>query len=338
MKEKIFSLADKILSLFPLSWETRRKISNFANLFFLTLKEGSKHTIRCDILFKNSLSFVENYLFKKDSNEKILNLKRNLDPDSQNLIDKIIKRQEYIFTHSILDDRLIFDAGELKEQRLIHFLRRNKNTYSSMRLCPESFYYHNGLKILPKEVLATLKDKDVIDGGAYIGDSAVIFSEEYSFGKIYSFEPDRYSYVKLKENIAKYKMKNVIPVNKGIASEEGKVNFEIQGLSSAISLEGSEEIEVTTVDKFVESSGPDVAVGLIKFDIEGFEFDGMIGSLDTIKKFRPVLLISIYHTGKDFFDIKPYLENLNLGYKFMIRKINPYNPIIETMLIAYVAD
>lgn len=324
-----------MLSLFPLSWETERRISNFANLLYLAFKKGGRYTLRCESYFSCSLNFAENYLFKKDLNEKIANLKKDLDADSQNLVDKIIKRQKYIFTHSILDNGLIFDLDELREQKRVHSFCRKTNTYSGMGLLPESFYYHNGLKIVPKDVLAKIKGKDVIDGGAFLGDSAVIFSKEYLFKNIYSFEPDRYNYIKLKENIAKYKMENVIPVSKGISSEEGKVKFEVQGTASSISSKGSEEIEVTSIDKFVENNGSNIDIGLIKFDIEGSEFDGIIGSLSTIKKFRPVLFISIYHTGKDFFEIKPLLESLGLGYKFIIKKINPNSPVREIMLVAY---
>jgi FkbM family methyltransferase len=336
MKEKIFSLSYKIVSLLSLPWETERKISNFANLLYLAFKEGGKYTLRCKSYFYCSSNFAENYLFKKDLDEKIANLKMDLDADSQNLIDKIIKRQKYIFTHNLLDNRLIFDSDELREQKLVHSFYNKKNTYSGICPLPESFYYHNGLKYLPEDVLVKIRGKDVIDGGAFIGDSAVIFSKEYSFNNIYSFEPDRLNYIKLKENIAKYNMKNVIPIIKGISSKEEKLNFEVQGLASLISPGGSEEIEVTTVDKFAESNGPGINIGLIKFDIEGSEFNGISGSLNTIKKFRPVLLISIYHTGKDFFEIKPLLESLNLGYKFIIKKINPNDPAREIMLIAYV--
>lgn len=338
MKEKIFLLASKIVALFPISWETERKISNFANLLYLAFKKGGNYTLRCESYFTCSSSFVENYLFKKDSNERLANLKTNLDADSQKLIDKFIGRQEYLFTHNLLDNASIFDPGELREQRLVRSFCRKKNAYPDVCLFPESFYYHNGLKILPNEVLEKIKGKDAIDGGAFIGDTAIILSKNYSFGKIYSFEPDKFNFIKLKENITKYKMENVIPVKKGISSGEGKATLKIQGVSSSISPGGSEEIEVTTIDKFVESNGSEMDIGLIKFDIEGSEFDGIVGSLDTIKKFRPVLLISIYHTGKDFFEIKPLLEGLNLGYKFVIKNINPNTPTREIMLIAYLVE
>lgn len=334
-KEKIFALSYKILSLFPLSWETERRISNFANLFYLVFKEGSKHTLRCEGYFSCSSDFVENYLFKEDTDEKIARLKSGLDDDSQRIVDKVLKRHGYIYTHNLLDDKDIFDSDELASQKVIEQFRKKQKGYYRICALPETFFYHSGLKVLPEAIIQNLDGKDVIDGGAFIGDSAVIFSKEYSFRNIYSFEPDGFNFIKLKENIAKYKMKDVIPVNKGISSKEEKVKLKIQGMASSISPAGSEEIEVISIDKFVESNDSSINIGLIKFDIEGSEYDGIVGALDTIKKFRPVLLISIYHTGKDFFEIKSLLEKLDLGYKFTIKKINPNSSVYETILIAY---
>lgn len=60
------------------------------------------------------------------------------------------------------------------------------------------------------------------------------------------------------------------------------------------------------------------------------------GAQNTIREQRPVLLISIYHNESDFFDIKPWLETLNLGYKFKIHKPVYGSAIIEAMLVAEV--
>lgn len=335
MKEKIFSLASRVVALFPISWETEREISNIVNLIYLTLKNGRKFTFRHQAILDISSDFFENYIFRSSLNEKIARLKGNLDEKSRLIVDMIIKRHKYIYTHNLLDNREIYSRDELKKQKVIKsFLKKSRDHFP---ICdyPETFFFHNGLKILPDEIIKKNSGKDVIDGGGFIGDSAIIFSKEYSFKKIYSFEPDWFNFIKLQRNIAKYEMNNAEPINKGISSREGKVNFCVQGVSSSIQPRGKDEIEITTIDKFVDSLGSDADIGLIKLDVEGAEFDAVTGSIKTIEKFRPVLLISIYHTGKDFFEIKPLLEDLNLGYKFMIRKINPNSPIGEVMLIAH---
>ena len=93
-------------------------------------------------------------------------------------------------------------------------------------------------------------------------------------------------------------------------------------------------VPVTSLDEYVKAN--DLNVGLIKIDVEGAEQIVLNGALETIRKFKPLLLISIYHTGSDFFDIKPMIEELNLGYRFKIFK--PVNEaiVMETVLIAEV--
>lgn len=76
--------------------------------------------------------------------------------------------------------------------------------------------------------------------------------------------------------------------------------------------------EMTTIDSYLLSE----TVGLIKMDIEGAAPFALEGAVQTIKRDRPVMLIACYHTPKEFFEIKPFLENLNLNYKFMFRNLN----------------
>jgi FkbM family methyltransferase len=336
MKEKIFLFASKVVSFFPISWEVERKISNIANLVCFVLKNGCKYTFRFQALLDISSDFFENHLSKSDVNEKIVRLKKNLDETSRIIVDTNVRRHKYVYTHNLLDNREIYNQEELKKQKVVKSFQRKNKRYFPICDYPETYYYHNGLILLPSEIIERISDKDVIDGGAFNGDSALILSKKYSFQKILSFEPDELNFKELKKNIAKYKMGNVEPINKGLSYREGKVNFTHQGVSSSIQSQGKEEIEVVVLDKYLDSQIDEPNIGLIKFDIEGAEFDALVGSIETIKKFRPVLLISIYHNGKDFFEILPWLENFDFGYKFKLRKLNPNSSVGEIMLIAYV--
>jgi ribosomal protein L19 len=90
---------------------------------------------------------------------------------------------------------------------------------------------------------------------------------------------------------------------------------------------------MTTVDNVVNEHN--LNFGLLKLDVEGAEISVLEGSVESIKKFRPVLLISIYHGPEDFFEIKPMLEKMGVNYKFTIRKLAPGSTHGETMLLAY---
>lgn len=70
-------------------------------------------------------------------------------------------------------------------------------------------------------------------------------------------------------------------------------------------------------------------------DIEGFEPEAIQGAINTIKEQKPMLLIAIYHTLEEFYELKGYLEELNLGYKFAIRRNAFTNSLTELVLVDY---
>ncbi|KKM95531.1 hypothetical protein LCGC14_1187320, partial [marine sediment metagenome] len=51
-------------------------------------------------------------------------------------------------------------------------------------------------------------------------------------------------------------------------------------------------VESTTIDSYVKERN--LKVGLIKLDIEGHGLKALEGAKNTIKKYKPMLLISIY--------------------------------------------
>ena len=53
-------------------------------------------------------------------------------------------------------------------------------------------------------------------------------------------------------------------------------------------------------------------------DIEGAESAALEGAIETIKKFRPVLAIAIYHSMEDFINIPRWILDLNLDYELFI--------------------
>ena len=67
-------------------------------------------------------------------------------------------------------------------------------------------------------------------------------------------------------------------------------------------------------------------------DIEGSEPEALKGVEKTIKKFRPKLAISLYHSLSDFSTIPQYLNSLNLDYLFYLDHRTIYQN--ETVLFA----
>lgn len=101
------------------------------------------------------------------------------------------------------------------------------------------------------------------------------------------------------------RLKNVKPVEFGLGSkEEEAIIFynpdNIGGSSIAIQpdVNKKQRITITTIDDFTNRNN--LNLGLIKLDTEGFESNIIRGAKKSIEKYRPVMLISIYHTPEDF--------------------------------------
>ena len=168
--------------------------------------------------------------------------------------------------------------------------------------------------------------KDIIDAGAYIGDSALVFGRFFSkCRRIYAFEPDAKSYGLMEKTIAMNNLANVIPVGLalGDSNTEGVLTSHDMG-ANLVNRQFGQETEkdrtvmVVRLDDYVTQNN--IVPGVIKTDLEGFEMHFLRGALDTIKKYRPILVLSIYHSADDFFGIKPFIEDLDLGYRFKLFK------------------
>jgi FkbM family methyltransferase len=186
-----------------------------------------------------------------------------------------------------------------------------------------------------------VRDRDIIDAGAFIGDSALILAP-LTKRNVYCFEPVPSNFALMEQTIALNKLENVVPIPLALSDREQTLNFSIGGsasncfATSRLTYSGEVEVQAVALDTFVEEHK--LEVGLIKTDLEGAEQLFLAGALNTIKRFRPILLISIYHTIDDFFDIKPMIEDWDLGYKFKICKPLDGSIMLETTLIAEVHD
>lgn len=201
-----------------------------------------------------------------------------------------------------------------------------------------TFFYRHGLHILESSTLQKMKNLDFIDVGGYIGDSAIIFEREFCDKTIHTFEATSSNFKLMLKTLELNKSKRIIPVNKGLGSKNESIEIAVNDSCSTMNNEvktmneflESEMCEIITLDSYVRENN--VNVGFIKVDIEGFEQEFLKGAKETIRHFKPAMLISIYHNGSDFFKIKPLIESWNLGYKFKFFKPIDGTISIETAL------
>ena len=254
------------------------------------------------------------YFNTHDVERELLMLKQNLSEDNQSLIDVFYGRRcaPYVFSAYEFEQHELVLAQDISKYKIT-----NQTGFQ-----PEVFYFKNGLKFIDDKIIRQhLIDKDVIDGGACTGDSALMFAEYKFINKIYSFEPIKTSYENLKKTLEVNNCFKAEAIHKALSNQDGST--EIMG----------EICQTITVDSFAK----DKKIGCIKFDLEGMETKALRGAEATIKRDKPLLLICLYHTPEDFFGIKPLIESWNLGYKFKIADTEPCNNAIgmHLTLIAY---
>lgn len=98
----------------------------------------------------------------------------------------------------------------------------------------------------------------------------------------------------------------------------------------AIDENGGVAIETISIDELLDGS----EASYIKMDIEGAEYEALLGASKTIEKFRPKLAISIYHKEDDLWKLPYYLMKNYPFYRFYIRHYTDITT--ETVLYATV--
>lgn len=158
----------------------------------------------------------------------------------------------------------------------------------------------------------------IFDCGGAEGDTALFFSALYPNSPIYSFECAKPSYALLRQNlIANHKQAQIKAYEYAIGATTQTLHFEswhIVPQKSATSI----EVECVSIDDFIAKH--DITnLGLIKMDIEGGEQDALRGALQSIKRFKPKLMIPIYHLEDDIVEIPRLLHSLNLRMEFSLK-------------------
>lgn len=131
----------------------------------------------------------------------------------------------------------------------------------------------------------------VIDGGANVGGYSLAVHSLKPEATVYSFEPVAGTFKTLKKNVAH--CPTIIPVQQGLYKENKDQEihlFPSTTHSSLYDIKGwkhtsneTETISLTTGDHFLETHHID-AVDLLKIDIEGAEYDAILGFEKSLEK------------------------------------------------------
>ena len=165
-----------------------------------------------------------------------------------------------------------------------------------------------------------------VDLGAYNGDTIDEFLR-YSGGtyrKIIALEPNAKNFEKLKAHCAD--MERVTLWQLGAWSRNTTLIFNNKaGRNSAVAAQG-----VPTRVAAVDSLLCGIRAGYIKADVEGADYETLLGMKNTLKA-KPKLNFAAYHRTEDIFRLPLLIHALNPTYRIFLRH-HPYIPAWDTNL------
>ncbi len=180
------------------------------------------------------------------------------------------------------------------------------------------------------------KNEVFIDCGCLNGNTSLEFVKwcNNDYKSIVAFEPNQEMIDSCKSMFSRELFHDVELVTKGVWSSEDKLSFFVtEGVfmgGSRIKESGNRVIETTSIDNVLNGK----EATFIKMDIEGSEYEGLIGAEKTIKSFSPRLALSIYHKPEDIIEIPYIVHKYNPQYRFAIRQYA--SNMQETVLYAWV--
>ena len=223
---------------------------------------------------------------REDSAQRFSALISGLDNESRNTVSDIIHRMGMIAD----GNKSLQDVYTQREQE--EFVRMNDEFSSKIVKLNDNLYYYNGYYLPVNQfdssvfyskyaideltTLDSVRNKDIIDAGGYVGDTALLFSS-YTDKSIHVFEASPSNMDIIRETIRLNHLENIVPVSKALGEKSGTATFSLGERNSCNSLverpgynyPNHIEVPVITLDDYVRENN--LEVGLIKVDIEGGE-------------------------------------------------------------------
>ncbi len=170
------------------------------------------------------------------------------------------------------------------------------------------------------------KYESYLDLGAYNGDTIRKYSALCrNLKEIYAFEPDKRNFKKLSSYCEQITNKRILAFNCGAYSSDTTLTFSASGNRNSTAIANG-SFEHKTID--IEAKAPDSVldkVDFIKYDVEGLEYEALLGSKRLLTTIAPDLLVSMYHKSEDMFKLPLLIKEINPEYSLYLRRL-PYIP------------
>ncbi len=162
----------------------------------------------------------------------------------------------------------------------------------------------------------------ILDVGANIGYFSILWRIKFPNSTIYAFEPMKDTFNTLKKNIAINNCENVFPLPFALSNKNKNGYFysspemiSIASEKNVLDYKKAEKIPISFIklDFFnIEN------IDFIKIDAEGSEFNILKGSIESFKKFNPIVVVELFEYWDKVFEYHPdeVIEFLKeLGYR-----------------------
>jgi FkbM family methyltransferase len=184
-------------------------------------------------------------------------------------------------------------------------------------------------------MLSYVKEGDhVLDVGAFMGDHTLAYSKKVGDkGLVLAYEPNPIAFECLEYNMKE--LGNVIILNEGLSDSKGYLKLTDVPTNAGMTYAGKSKkgIKCNTIDSLDW-----VKLDFIKIDAEGFEHNILKGAIETIKKFKPIMVIEINNhallrNGTSNNDIYIMLNELGYDYKNIYEGQTLYEEQLDLLCI-----
>ena len=169
------------------------------------------------------------------------------------------------------------------------------------------YIYGNWEPVATQAIISNAKrGMCVFDIGAHLGYYSLLLAKCVGpVGQVVSFEASPGNFCTLQKNVLINKLKNIELINLAVFSKSGTIGMSVSPTDASsgdwsISRQtdgDSIQVQTISLDQFCQAKS--VSPHFLKIDVEGAEYDVLIGGRETIGECRPTMLIELHHFHGD---------------------------------------
>jgi len=138
-----------------------------------------------------------------------------------------------------------------------------------------------------------------------------------------------------------YNKNNIKIIPYALSNQEGQAYLHSGSLNATLDItfkdsptESSISVGTTTIDKLVKDLGLN-KVDYIKGDLESLELKVLQGGEQTIKKHKPKIVLTTYHKGNNWKEIRDFVLSLEPDYAYRVKGLSYLDKFPKPVMIHF---